>query len=124
MPDLTSAVWIELITLVVSMYSLVLFLTVEMVTVGRPWKMPVSSRLPVIFSAIICRSDGTEFVGHQLHALGVAVVDLAVKAHDRGGQVLAGRQGQGAGGKGQDERGALDSCACMVFSPTKRSMRR
>ena len=57
LPDLTSAVWIEFITLVVSMYSLVLFLTVEMVTVGRPWKMPVSSRLPVIFSAIICRSD-------------------------------------------------------------------
>ena len=56
LPDLTSAVWMEFITLVVSMYSLVLFFTVEIVTVGRPWKMPVSSKPPVIFSAIICRS--------------------------------------------------------------------
>src|SRR6218665_3975242 len=56
LPDLTSAVCIEFITLVVSMYSLVLFFTVEIVTVGRPWKMPVSSSPPVIFSAIICRS--------------------------------------------------------------------
>ena len=36
LPDLTSAVWMEFMTLVVSMYSLVLFLTVEIVTVGRP----------------------------------------------------------------------------------------
>src|SRR3989338_1627877 len=52
---------------------------------------------------------GAEFVGHQLDGLGIAVVDLAVKTHGGRGQVLAGRQGQGAGRKGQDQRAALDA---------------
>src|SRR6218665_574092 len=115
LPDLTSAVCIEFITLVVSMYSLVLFFTGEIVTVGRPWIHLLGNHLQV---------GGAELVGDQLDRFGVAVVDLAIESHRRRGQSLAGRQGQGAGRKGQDQRAAPEGVSLLHGARFQKGRRR